>query len=143
MPSRSKRSDNSPESLNSIKTDGNLAPNPIINLSIQLGSGDGIMAVADAANILSAHNIVAASVDEDLLTDLDMNPTPSDEEGISDAEIMAALHEDDPAASDPVAPVDEWLTDVQELARKHGPLSAAQILQIVRELDVPGSEAGR
>jgi hypothetical protein len=69
-----------------------------------------------------------------LLDDLDM--TPAANEGVSDAEIMAALDSyDDLVAPDPVAPVADWLTDLRELARKHGPFSAVQILQMVRELD--------
>jgi hypothetical protein len=70
---------------------------------------------------------------DDLLSDLDMTPNAEAE---SDADIMAALDAaDDIAAPDPVVPVADWLTDLRELARKHGPFSAVQILQIVRELD--------
>ena len=79
--------------------------------------------------------------DDDLLSDLDLTPS---EEAETDAEIMAALDfcnpPDDVARPDPVAPIADWLTDVRELARKHGPFSAAQILQIVRELDPVADE---
>lgn len=63
------------------------------------------------------------------------------------AEMMADLDDsigpDEVVAPDPVAPIADWLTDLRELAREHGPFSAAQILQIVRELDAPGNEPGR
>jgi hypothetical protein len=63
------------------------------------------------------------------------------------AEMMAALDDsigpDEVVAPASVAPVADWLTDLRELARKHGPFSAAQIQQIVRELDAPGKEPGR
>jgi hypothetical protein len=82
--------------------------------------------------------------EDDLLTDLD--PTPNDETE-SDADIMAALDAYDPpddvATPDPVAPEAGWLTDVREQARKHGPFSVAQVLQIVRELDSVADEAGK
>ena len=97
----------------------------------------------DVADDRPADVIVADPVDDDWLTDLDMTPHAEAE---SDAEIMAALDAIDPddvTTPDPIAPVDGWLTDLRELARKHGPFSAAQILQIVRELDTPGNEASR
>jgi hypothetical protein len=78
--------------------------------------------------------------DDDLLSDLDLTPSAEAE---TDAEIMAALDSEDEAAPNPVVPADDWLAAVQELARLFGPFSPAQILQIVRELDVPGNEAGR
>jgi hypothetical protein len=57
--------------------------------------------------------------------------------------LMAALDDADEnaieiAADAVVAPAaDDWLADVQALARKHRPFSAAQIAQIVRELEAP------
>jgi hypothetical protein len=88
---------------------------------------------------LDALSVIEA--DDDLLSDLDLTPS---EEAETDAEIMAALDTIDPADyDDPVAPEAGWLIDVRELARKHGPFSAAQILQVVRELDVSGNEASR
>jgi hypothetical protein len=98
----------------------------------------------DAADVPLAEATTVATVDDDWLSDLDMTPAIEAE---SDAEIMAALDDIDPsefvAASAPAVPVADWLTDVRELARKHGPFSAAQILQMVRELDTPGDEATR
>jgi hypothetical protein len=92
-------------------------------------------------NLKEIDNGPADAADDDWLTDLDMTPHAEAE---TDEAIMAALDSsDDLAAPDPVPPVADWLTDVRELALKHGPFSAAQILQIVRELDTPGNEAGR
>jgi hypothetical protein len=83
-------------------------------------------------------------IDDDLLSDLDMTLSAEVE---SDAEIMRALDAVDPAddvaKSDPVAPVADWLPDVQELARKHGPFAPWQILEIIRALNAPGNEASR
>lgn len=82
--------------------------------------------------------------DDDLLAgldDMDMSYVESTEE------IMAALDASD--ANDtrhypvPVAPVADWLVEVRALARKHGPFSAAQITQIVHELEVTAREASR
>jgi hypothetical protein len=116
----------------------------------------------DPADVPLAEATTVVTDHDDLLTDLDMSPReesdaeimaaldPSDldmtpaHEAVSVAEIMAALDAaDDVASPDPVAPVADWLTDLRELAQKHGPFSAAQILQIVRELDAPGNEASR
>jgi hypothetical protein len=55
------------------------------------------------------------------------------------AEMMASLDASDApadgAAPDPAPQEADWLADFRELAQKHGPFSASQILQIVRELD--------
>src|SRR5665647_1769547 len=62
--------------------------------------------------------------DDDLLSDLDMTLASEVE---SDAEIMAALDPSDENTSDhhiPVTPVADWMIDVQELARKHGPFAS-------------------
>ncbi len=83
--------------------------------------------------------------DDDLLTELDMIPHAEAE---SDAAIMAAL---DPSEPDVVAPDSvpqdtEWLADFKALARKHGPFSTSQVVEILRALnaeDDPAVEAGR
>jgi hypothetical protein len=81
---------------------------------------------------------------DDMLADLDLSPADVAE---TDEEIIAALDAIDPrdyvATPGPVAPVADWLIDVRELARKHGPFSAAQTLQIIRELNGTGPEANR
>lgn len=76
--------------------------------------------------------------DDDLLAgldDMDMSYVESTEE------IMAALYASDandiPDDPVPVAPVADWLIEVRELARKHGPFARWQIDQIVRELEAP------
>ena len=97
----------------------------------------------DAAGVPLAEATTVVTDDDDWLSDLDM--TPALEEA-SNEEIMRALDspdDDTPHHPLPVTPVADWLTDVRELARKHGPFSAAQILQMVRELDTPGDEATR
>jgi hypothetical protein len=81
--------------------------------------------------------------DDDLLSDLDMAPSLEAE---SDAEIMAALDPSDDDTPDhplPVTPVADWLPDVQELARKHGPFAPWQIVQIICALNAPADEASR
>ena len=84
-----------------------------------------------------------ADTDDDL-SDLDMTRSGEVE---SDAEIMAALDPsdspDDVAKPDPVAPVADWLADVRELARKHGPFAPWQILEVIRALNAPADEAGQ
>jgi hypothetical protein len=90
-----------------------------------------------------------AETDDDLLSELDLTPNAEAE---SDADIMAALDASDPPDDDtpddpiPVTPVVDWLTDVEELARKHRPFAPWQIVQIIRALnavDDPAVEAGR
>jgi hypothetical protein len=76
--------------------------------------------------------------DDDLLSELDMTPHAEAE---SDADIMAALDASDPsddyALDDPtpITPIATWLTDVQELARKHGPFAPWQIVKIICALN--------
>jgi hypothetical protein len=88
---------------------------------------------------------VDPQTDGDLLSDLDMTPALEAE---SDAEIMAALDPSDDDTPDhplPVTPIANWLTDVQELARKHGPFAPWQIVQIICALnavDDPAVETG-
>jgi hypothetical protein len=80
---------------------------------------------------------------DDDLSDLDMTLAAEVE---SDAEIMRALDPSDndtPDNPDPVALVADWLADVRELSRKHGPFARWQIDQIIRELNAPGNEAVR
>jgi hypothetical protein len=87
--------------------------------------------------------IAEVETDDDLLSDLDMS-LASDVE--SNAEIMAALDPSDDDAPDhplPVTPVADWMTDVQELARKHGPFAPWQIVQIIRALNAPADVASR
>jgi hypothetical protein len=56
---------------------------------------------------------------------------------------MAALDPceppDDDTPNGPVAvmPVADWLTDAQELARKHGPFAPWQIVKIICALNAP------
>ena len=99
----------------------------------------------DDAPLVDAN--AADPVDDNLLSELDMAPAA---EACSDAEIMAALDvidpSDDVAAPEPVTPVADWLTDVQELARKHGPFAPWQIVQIICALNAiedPTVEAGQ
>jgi hypothetical protein len=89
----------------------------------------------DAADVPLAEATPVVTDDDDWLTDLDM--TPREE---SDAEIMAALDaipndgpDDPPIAPEPA--MADWLTDVQELARKHGPFAPWQIVKIICALN--------
>jgi hypothetical protein len=80
---------------------------------------------------------------DDLLAELDMTPALEAE---SDEEIMRALDSSDDDTPDhpvPVTPVDDWLTDVQELARKHGPFAPWQIVKIICALNAPADGASR
>jgi hypothetical protein len=79
--------------------------------------------------------------DDDLLSDLDLTPSAEAE---TDAEIMAALNsEDDDTAKHhlSVMPIADWMTDVQELARKHGPFAPWQIVQIICALNAVDDSA--
>jgi hypothetical protein len=85
--------------------------------------------------------------DDDLLADLDMPPEVEPE---SAEELIAALNLADegtaaivPASVAAIAPPAEWLADVRELARKHGPFAPWQIVQIIRALNAPADEASR
>jgi hypothetical protein len=51
--------------------------------------------------------------------------------------MLASLDDFDPDDAVPVAPVPDWLIEVRELARKHGPFTPAQIAQTVHELSAP------
>ena len=80
---------------------------------------------------------------DDMLDDLDMTPALEAE---SNEEIMRALDSEDddtPHYPLPVTPVADWLTDVQELARKHGPFAPWQIIKIICALNAPADEASR
>jgi hypothetical protein len=98
----------------------------------------------DAADVPLAEATTVVTEADDWLTDLDLTPAAEAE---SDEEIMAALDSDDPrddvAAPDPIAPVADWLADVRELARKHGPFAPWQIVQIICALSAPTDEASR
>lgn len=85
------------------------------------------------------------TIDDDLLADLDMAP---DSDPKSAEELIAALDLADekaaaliPVAVAAIAPIAEWLADVRELARKHGPFAPSQIVQIIRALNAPADEA--
>ena len=75
------------------------------------------------------------TIDDDLLADLEMPPEVEPE---SAEELIAALDlaDEKAAAMIPVSvaditPLAEWLADVRELARKHGPFAPWQIVQII------------
>jgi hypothetical protein len=51
--------------------------------------------------------------------------------------MLASLDDFDTDYPVPVAPVPDWLIEVRELARKHGPFTPAQIAQTVHELSAP------
>jgi hypothetical protein len=146
MPPGLRKNEISQQSFEKPEEDDNLGPNLDMTSAIEAKSNAEIMAALDVADDRSASVVAANAVIEapdDLLADLDMTPALEAE---SDEEIMRALDSSDDEAPDhplSVTPVADWLTDVRELARKHGPFSAAQILQMVRELDVPGHEATR
>jgi hypothetical protein len=78
-------------------------------------------------------------IDDDLLSDLDLGV---EVETVDD--LMAALDaSDDPPddiASVVAAPVADWLIDVRQLARKHGPFAPWQILEVIRALSESGDE---
>jgi hypothetical protein len=87
------------------------------------------------------------TIDDDLLADLDMAP---DHEVESAEELIAALDLADEraravisASVADIAPPADWLADVRELARKHGPFAPWQIAQIIRTLNAPADEASR
>lgn len=96
------------------------------------------------ADVPLAKATTVVTDDDDWLADLETAPAHEVE---SDAEVMAALEaydpRDDVAAPDPVAPVADWLADVRELARKHGPFAPWQIVEIIRTLNAPADEASR
>jgi hypothetical protein len=133
-----------------VETDDDLLTELDLTPAVEACSDAEIMAALDVADHPSASVVAADAVietEDDLLSDLDMTPALEAE---SDAEIMAALDSLDPLADelvpDPVAPVAGWLTDVQELARKHGPFAPWQIVQVIRALNAiedPAVEAGR
>lgn len=71
--------------------------------------------------------------DGDLIFDLDLVAA-----GDGDEDILAALDKlavsssDGPAVPDTVASVEpEWLVDVRELVRRHGPFSPAHVMKII------------
>src|SRR5882762_11568098 len=89
----------------------------------------------------------AVETDDDWLTDLDLTPNA---EAATDENIMKAMELDEEAveigavARAPVAPVAGWLTNVRELARKHGPFAPWQIVQIIcarNAVDDPAADA--
>jgi len=117
---------------------------PLLNRKPNLNNQYSMSDKDSDNNLKKIDNAPVDADDDDWLTDLDMTPALEAE---SDAEIMRAVHaidlDDCVTAPGPVAPVADWLSDVRELARLYGPFSAAQILQIVRELDVSADEASR
>ena len=134
------------QAFDKAQTEGDSSSNLTIISVIRLQRG-GIDAALDVPKVdVLAVDIEVEDADE-LLSDFDMSAADSVE---SDDEIIAALDAHDPrdnvVAPDPVAPVANWLADVRELARRHGPFSAAQTLLIIRELnavDDPAVQAGR
>jgi hypothetical protein len=97
----------------------------------------------ELADVPLAGATTAVTDDDDLLTDLDLTPA---HEAVSDAEIMAALDaipndgpDDPPIAPEPATA--GWLTDIRELARKHGPFAPWQIVQIICALNAGGDPA--
>jgi hypothetical protein len=102
----------------------------------------------DVADVPLADAIAADPTNDDLLSDFDLTPNAEAE---SDEEIMKALNaydapdDDTPDESTPVTPIADWLTDAQELARKHRPFAPWQIVQIICALnavDDPAADAG-
>jgi hypothetical protein len=84
----------------------------------------------------------SVEVETDDLLDLDRGPTAEAE---SDADLMKALDSEDFVASTPAPQEAEWLADFKALARKHGPFSTSQVMEIFRALnagDDPAAEAG-
>jgi hypothetical protein len=81
-------------------------------------------------------------IGDDLLAELEMGT-----EVETTDELMAALDsfdpDDSPSEPAPAPAVDDWLIDVRELARKHGPFAPWQIVQIIRTLNSPDNETGR
>jgi hypothetical protein len=133
------------QAFDKAETEGDSASNLNIISAIKPKLGGRIIAALDVPDVPPADAIAVdpeVETADDLLAELDMTPALEAE---SDEEIMRALDSSDdiPDHPLPVTPIADWLTDVQELARKHGPFAPWQIVQIIRALNAPADEASR
>jgi hypothetical protein len=146
MPPGLRKNEISQQSFEKPEEESNLGPNLDMTSAIEAESNAEIMAAPDVADDRSASVVAANEVIEtadDMLDDLDMTPALEAE---SNEEIMRALDSEDddtPHYPLPVTPVADWLTDVKELARKHGPFAPWQIIKIICALNAPADEASR
>jgi hypothetical protein len=129
-----------------VETSDDLLSELDMTSAIEAKSNAETRAALDVADDRSASVVAANAVIEtpdDMLADLDMTPALEAE---SDEEIMRALDSEDDDAPDhplPIAPepaTADWLTDVRELARKHGPFAPWQIIKIICALNAPADD---